>query len=305
MKLFVGVTDLDWFNLLAGQPSIGEVNFWQPGGNRLFRVLSPGELFLFKLHSPRNFIVGGGVFAHSSLLPISLAWSAFGFANGVSSLQEMRQRTARYRRSAPGAREDFTIGCILLTQPFFLPQDRWIPVPAEWSPNIVQGKSYDLSAEPGATLFRRVQETFVGWLVRDAGDPGERYGEPIYVRPRLGQGAFRIVVTDAYGRRCAITSERVLPVLEAAHIRPYSDGGQHEIGNGVLLRSDLHTLFDRGYVTVTPDLRLEVSSRIRDEFQNGKEYYALHGVEMRAPERPADVPRGENLGWHNEHVYLG
>ncbi len=95
MKLFVGVTDLDWFNLLASQPSIDEVNFWQPGGNRPFRVLSPGELFLFKLHSPRNFIVGGGVFAHTSL-PISLAWSAFGRANGVSSLEEMRQRTVRY-----------------------------------------------------------------------------------------------------------------------------------------------------------------------------------------------------------------
>ncbi len=178
-------------------------------------------------------------------------------------------------------------------------------MPADWKPNIVQGKSYDLHAESGAALFQKVQEALGGWLVRDAAAPSERYGEPVYVRPRLGQGAFRILVTDAYERRCSITGERVLPVLEAAHVRPYSDGGEHEIGNGLLLRSDLHTLFDRGYVTVTPELRLEVSSRIRDEFQNGKDYYALHGIEMRSPARPDDAPRRENLSWHNERVYLG
>jgi putative restriction endonuclease len=40
------------------------------------------------------------------------------------------------------------------------------------------------------------------------------------VQPRLGQGAFRLLVTDAYQRRCAVTGERTLPVLDAAHIRP-------------------------------------------------------------------------------------
>ena len=48
--------------LLASQPGLDEVNFWQPGSNTQFRALSPGELLLFKLHSPDNFIVGGGVF---------------------------------------------------------------------------------------------------------------------------------------------------------------------------------------------------------------------------------------------------
>lgn len=66
---------------------------------------------------------------------------------------------------------------------------------------------------------------------------------PQIVRPRLGQGAFRIVVTDTYERRCAVTGERTLPVLEAAHIKSYADGGAHDITNGLLLRSDLHTLF--------------------------------------------------------------
>ena len=64
-----------------------------------------------------------------------------------------------------------------------------------------------------------------------------------------------------------------MPVLEAAHIKPYNLVGRHEISNGLLLRSDLHTLFDLGYMTVTPDdLRVRVSRRIHDEFENGREY---------------------------------
>jgi hypothetical protein len=67
VSLYVGITDYDWFQFLSGQPSLDEVNFWQPGGRTNFRALQPGELFLFKLHSPRNFIVGGGVFARADI----------------------------------------------------------------------------------------------------------------------------------------------------------------------------------------------------------------------------------------------
>jgi len=53
-------------------------------------------------------------------------------------------------------------------------------------------------------------------------------------------------VTDAYTRRCAITGEKTLPALQAGHIRPHAKSGPHEIRNGLLLRSDLHNLFDLG-----------------------------------------------------------
>jgi putative restriction endonuclease len=93
--------------------------------------------------------------------------------------------------------------------------------------------------------------------------------------PRLGQGAFRVLVTDAYGRRCAISNERTPPFLEAAHIRPYSENGPHQLSNGLLMRSDLHRLFDLRYITVDPDRRCTViSNRIREEFENGRDYAA-------------------------------
>jgi putative restriction endonuclease len=123
------------------------------------------------------------------------------------------------------------------------------------------------------------------------------------MKPRLGQGAFRIVVTDAYSRKCCVTGERVLPVLQASHIRPYSGGGEHRINNGLLLRSDLHVLFDRGYVTITPDLNLEVSRRIREEFENGRDYYALHGRQVVSPAAAGNRASKVNLEWHNEHVF--
>jgi putative restriction endonuclease len=310
LKAFVGITDYEWYRLLAGLPGLEEVNFWQPGGSRLFRALQPGELFLFKLHAPRRSIVGGGFFAHSTLLPVDLAWEAFGEANGARSLAEMRARIEQYRRVPAQPHERYTIGCILLEQPFFLPESHWIPAPPDWHPNVVQGKTYDVRAEPGRSLWLQADAAIRagGGIPEPAAvEDGERprYGEPILYRPRLGQGSFRVLVTDAYERRCAVTAERVLPVLEAAHIRPYTAGGEHRVDNGILLRSDLHTLFDRGYLTVTTELRLEVSRRIREDFDNGRHYYALHGGAVRPPAAPGQRPSVEFLRWHNEQAFLG
>jgi hypothetical protein len=104
MKLYVGVTDKNWFEFLRARPELDEVNFWQPSGARQFRVLQPGDPFLFKLHHPDNFIVGGGMFAHSSLCPVDMAWEAFAEKNGVGSLEGMRRRLAHYRKLAEESR---------------------------------------------------------------------------------------------------------------------------------------------------------------------------------------------------------
>ena len=94
-------------------------------------------------------------------------------------------------------------------------------------------------------------------------------------------------------------------VAQVALIRPYAEGGVHEVSNGLLLRRDLHSLFDRGYVTVTPELRFEVSRRIKEEFENGRAYYALHGGQVQIPEMLAARPDAAALTWHNENRYLG
>jgi putative restriction endonuclease len=301
INLLVAVTDGDWFESLRLQPGLGEVNFWAPSAGN-FRALKSGELFLFKLHSPRNFIVGGGIFAHANTLPCSLAWETFREANGARSPAEMRARIARYRRASLDDRSDFTIGCRILTQPFFLPEHEWIPVPASWSPNIVTFKTFSTSDGDGRMLWEAVQERIGGTSMPGLIEPA-RYGTPQLIHPRLGQGAFRMLVTDVYQRRCAITHEKTLPALDAAHIKPYGKGGLHEPSNGLLLRRDIHSLFDAGYVTVTPELRFEVSPRIREQYENGRHYYALHGQQIERPLDPRHLPDRHALEWHNMECF--
>ncbi len=303
MQAYVGITDRDWFELLSQLPQLDEVNFWQPSGNREFKAISPGELFLFKLHSPNDYIVGGGFYAHSSLLPISLAWESFGISNGARNLPEMRTRVAKYRRQNEPRTADYTIGCILLEQPFFFRESDWIPIPLNWRSNIVQGRRYDLSVEPGLSLWKQLHMAMP--LVSEVREESARYGQPTLALPRLGQGSFRILVTDAYDRRCAITNERTLPALDAAHIRPYSESGQHIVSNGILMRRDLHALFDKGYVTITSSMKLEVSRKIKEEFENGRDYYRLQGNTIRVPADPENRPATEYLKWHNSNIYRG
>jgi predicted restriction endonuclease len=169
-----------------------------------------------------------------------------------------------------------------------------------WSRNIVTFKTYSTDEDDGKYLWDSVQDRMsMSSPLTGFHDDHARYGEPILVRPRLGQGTFRILVTDKYERRCAVTGERTLPALDAAHIRPYVDGGTHDVSNGLLLRRDIHSLFDSGYVTVTPDYRFEVSQRIRQEFENGRAYYALNGSPVAVPDCIDLRPDRAALTWHN------
>ena len=306
MNLWIAVTDNDWFRFLRSQPHLDEINFWQPGASGTFRRLQPGEPFLFKLHAPENYIVGGGFFAHYSRLPATLAWEAFGEKNGTRTFEEMRARIGKYRRGFLDSREDPSIGCIILAQPFFFDEIDWAPIPDTFSLNIVQGKTYDTLNEPGRSLWLRVRRVLRMGQPAEVGEPQERmYGEPILVIPRLGQGTFRVMITDTYERHCAVTGEKALPTLEAAHIRPVASGGLHRIDNGLLLRSDVHRLFDQGYVTVTPDYRVRISRRLKGDFDNGEPYYPLDRQEIWLPKDSQARPFREFLEWHSDTLFRG
>ena len=295
----------EWCRFLAAKPGIAEVNFWQPSAGRPPVRLEPGALFLFKLHGPRGGqIVGGGWFVKYEAMPIRWTWDAFGEENGAATFEKMVARIGKYRRGAIDIHAD-QVGCLVLVEPFFLEESEWIAPPADWAPNIVQGKGYDSDIGEGARIWNHVQLALARRMPMEHAVAEHRYGQPILVQPRLGQGAFRLLVADAYQRRCAVTGERTLPVLDAAHIRPYAAAGPHDLRNGLLLRKDLHALFDAGYVTVTPSLELRVSRRIREEFENGRDYYALERRPLRPPLPPAPPPSREYLEWHADTVFRG
>jgi len=306
-NIYVGNTDNDWFDFLASLSGIDEVNFWKPSAGN-FKAISEGERFAFRLKSPRNKIGGFGTFVKSSSLPIQIAWEAFGTKNGVPSLSALVEAIARYRTNEVVTPSTFIV-CRVLVEPVFLPPELWFDVPASWSGSIMQGKTYSGDSEEGAALWSNLQRGAIA--TNPAATPGfldqeqARYGEPVLVTPRLGQGAFRVAITELYRRQCALTGGKVLPALDAAHIRPYAEGGTHTKSNGILLRKDIHSVFDAGYATVDTDYRFVVSDKVKDIFHNGEEYRRLHGAVLRLPDNPAERPDRSLLQWHNDCRYLG
>jgi HJR/Mrr/RecB family endonuclease len=154
MNFQVALTDDNWFRFLQAQVDVSDVNFWKPGGKTEFRALVPGELLLFKLRSPQDFIVGGAFFLRFTRCPYTLAWHTFGQRNGVANLDEMKKRIEMYRRGPVGPYD--SIGCIVLTQPFFWGESQWIPAPADFSKNIVQGKVYKAYSEVARDIWENV-----------------------------------------------------------------------------------------------------------------------------------------------------
>jgi putative restriction endonuclease len=223
--------------------------------------------------------------------------------NGTRTEEEMRRRIEKYRRAPVDLNSQ--IGCILLRQPFFFDESQWIPAPEEFRPNIVQGKTFEADSQTAQVLWVQVSERLQLSRVWDqVAEPAVMYGDPVLVRPRLGQGTFRVLVTDNYERRCAVTGEKALPVLDAAHILPVGKGGQHQPDNGLLLRTDVHRLFDKGYVTVTPDGRFLVSRRLKDDFDNGEPYMPFNDQRIWMPGDPARRPSREALEWHVDACFL-
>lgn len=306
MRGYVAVTDPGWYERLARAPGPKDANFWRPS-TRAFR-LEEGTPFFFKLKAPHDAIAGFGYFASFSILPDWLAWETFGEANGVGDLAALRARLARIQDGAridadPGGR----IGCCLIAEAHFFPPEAWVRRPADWSPRTQTGGSYDLTRGEGQRIWVECLERT---LARPADDrlvarDAARYGAPVLHAPRLGQGIFRVQVLDAYGRACAVTGEHSLPVLEAAHIKPYARGGEHAVSNGLSLRSDLHRLFDRGYVTVDEHGRFVVGDRLKADFANGRSYYSLRGQPLTIPAHAPWHPSADALAFHRTQVFLG
>jgi HNH endonuclease len=315
-KGYIGLTDPDWYSFLSAHPRVDEVNFWQPHGGRVFRALRPGEFFFFKLRAPHRAIAGFGFFERFESLPAWLAWDCFGDMNGAPDFDSMIDRIVRLRgddgRSVRAG--NFQIGCVMISAPVFFSQDEWVSPPDDWAKTgIQQGKTYELDSGEGRRVLEdclaRARSGARYWNVDRTAQIGAEgsapYGSPVLVRPRLGQGLFSLAVRDAYDGACAVTHEHSGPVLEAAHIMPYGRGGEHRVDNGLLLRRDLHRLYDRGYVTVTADYVFRVGDSLRDEFKNGRSYYGLSGSPIAVPVHEPWRPSKERLAWHGQEVFKG
>ena len=214
----------------------------------------------------------------------------------MQSFRTKLRRLAKNRNIA-----DPQIGYRLLADPFFFDESDRLSVSRDIFPGpIVTGKGFDSSEPVGRQLLEQVRGRMPFARVAEAEQPA---ADPLVARPaRLGQVAFRLAVQENY-QRCIVSTEHTLPVLEAAHITPYSQEPSHELSNGLLLRRDIHRLFDLGLVTITPDLQFKVSDELRETYSNGKVYYDMQR-KLQLPEGalPPDPARLER---HATEVYKG
>lgn len=288
------------------------MNFWSPLADKPMKYMALGEPVFFRLKAPINAIAGYGFFAHFASLDLEVAWQCFGWKNGDADRESFLRRISGYRRSdmLSTRSERAPLGCTILRAVQLWPAARWIPWgEAEgWARNIVRGKTERDEAR-AVRLLAEIQAS--DQLIPDL---DERPFAPLLVDERRivsreiadreGQGAFRARLLDAYGRSCAITGEHTQPVLDAAHIQPYLGPKSNHVQNGLLLTKEFHTLFDLGYVTVTPEYRVQVSPALKADWDNGKRYYLFDGERLKqVPERDELRPSATALEWHNEKVF--
>jgi hypothetical protein len=189
-------------------------------------------------------------------------------------------------------------------------QPRWAEVSA--STGIIQSLQSGIVSSSSAAAGQWLRAQFAYRHRLDISIPehlrvevGHLLGEDVRDRAvreialRRGQPAFRKALLDAYGSTCAVTRSRVPEVLEAAHISPYLGTQTNVVTNGLLLRADVHTLFDLFLVTVTPGLVVKVSPRLADTDYAALDNSALHGPLDRAnaPSRYALSAHNANCDW--------
>lgn len=111
---------------------------------------------------------------------------------------------------------------------------------------------------------------------------------------RRGQPAFRKALLAAYDFRCAVTGCGLVEILEAAHVYPYKNEATNSVTNGLLLRADVHTLFDLCLIAVDPgSLRVLTAPLLRDS-----EYAALTGSQLATTVRGEQTVSRDSLEWH-------
>ncbi|WP_413458139.1 HNH endonuclease [Herbaspirillum huttiense] len=111
------------------------------------------------------------------------------------------------------------------------------------------------------------------------------------IKRRRGQTEFRDKLLAAYRKQCAVTRCRVEGLLEAAHIRPHSAEVNYSVTNGLLLRADIHTLFDLKLLFIDSQLKVRLAPALI-----ASEYKALDGKEIVHPNSPSEMPNRDALG---------
>lgn len=172
----------------------------------------------------------------------------------------------------------------------------------------------DKLSEPGAAVDSIPRLSFEAWQESGEDDELTRIGEELAekgeftprnepdardkidssIARRRGQPEFRSKLLEAYGKRCAITGCDAVEALEAAHIRQYKEADLNDVTNRLLLRADIHTLFDRHLIGIDPAGKVWIGEQLE-----GTQYAELKNTEARRPKKIKDNPDPDALREHS------
>jgi putative restriction endonuclease len=294
----IATTDLSWFEHVRSGHMGPAVNFWTPTPWGV-KGLQPGDRLYFMLKAPIRKVAGFGSFIRYTDMTASEAWAAYGLGNGVDSLLGLVRKIesfAEKRSKGYVSTENPIIGCIELSDVVALDDADFItPDQIGLSfPNQVVKLKYFSGVDPIAAHVS-LSEKSVARFVLIQGEPSRK---PTLRKDRKHQSAFRQEILANYAHRCCITSERVVELLEAAHIQPYIDERSNHSQNGLCLRVDLHRLFDEGLISVTSRNTVAVSDHLA-----GTSYAGLEGATVSLPVDVLVKPSPEALGFHRTSVF--
>ena len=283
-------TDIDWFNFLKDRLNFQQINFWTdtPWNPR---KLNKGDKFYFLLKAPIRKISGYASFSYYQNLSIKEAWQKFGRGNGVNSLYELGVKVTGDRKP------DFSteIGCIILENPVFLDQSNYFH-PQKYNlsfPNEISKHKYypNLDQINFASDYKQVGLSFSS--ISDEDD--YQFNQSSLTK---GQSEFRNNIFKYYDQCGVVTRETCVSVLDAVHIHPYINEHKHHLKNGILLRSDLHKLFDDGLITITPDYKVLISQQLKSKY-----YYQYQEERINLPANERFYPDQKILEFHNQYIF--
>ncbi len=274
----VAPTDLIWFEYLKTHCLIDDINFWTPSDWRV-KSLHPGDKFIFKLKGKDDRAGGYGTFVEYKYQSLDATWKEFGTRNGFDCKSDFYQAIGGYQAQASSK-----CGCIVLTDVVFFDSPISLSsVGINFSRQVVKFKTctqpfpFDSTTTPQLSSFNLVATS----------NKNKKSQLATY---REGQGQFHTEVCAAYGKRCCISCETIPELLQAAHIQDYINKDSNHIQNGLLLRIDLHKLFDSGLLYIDDQYYVHVSSLVASPY-----YQQYNGKKITLPSNPSAWPSKDAL----------
>ena len=285
----IAPTDYTWFETLRQNNLNSFVNFWTPTPWKV-KSLSKGSRLYFMLKSPIRKCAGFGNFLDYKEMSMNQAWIEFGRRNGCSSKEELRKKITLYleknSKQTLRNKDDYKIGCIILSNCEYWKDEEYLNVEdfsISFPKEVVKLKYFKNDDLIKSSLSLPEKKDFELVFAK------KEISETLITK-REGQAQFKRRMLETYSNRCCISGEETPELLEAAHIQPYINSKSNHSQNGLLLRKDLHTLFDNGLLNISQLYKIRLSPQIKSKY-----YLDFEGKSLSLPLEEINYPSKQAL----------